>query len=158
MMDLSFWLSFCVFIFIPEPFQSLLWWICLFDIAFWIKQSRPGMFQSLLWWICLFDSFIPNRNGSGDTVSILVMMDLSFWLAISLAVSNSFFEFQSLLWWICLFDWSCDFFMNPPFRFQSLLWWICLFDPITNLMLQAGILVSILVMMDLSFWQGSQIW
>ena len=114
-----------------DKFQSLLWWICHFDgvdaetIAFQLE------FQSLLWWICHFDS--PHQN----------IVAPNFW-------------FQSLLWWICHFD-SCRSVTAwcSTLSFQSLLWWICHFDlPIlsenSHIMMMAC--VSILVMMDLSFW------
>ena len=60
-------------------FQSLLWWICLFDRSRIIDCSRLSVFQSLLWWICLFDLNQFNRQNLTKLVSILVMMDLSFW-------------------------------------------------------------------------------
>ena len=62
-----------------------------------------------------------------QSVSILVMMDLSFWQ----------------------FTLQCS---NAGHKFQSLLWWICLFDPLSAYGSSFPIAVSILVMMDLSFW------
>ena len=56
MMDLSFWHALSGVSLIGFQFQSLLWWICLFDRCIVLVFSWPGMFQSLLWWICLFDS------------------------------------------------------------------------------------------------------
>ena len=137
----------------PRLFQSLLWWICLFDYLKVGGCQQGRTFQSLLWWICLFDTDRQLPSIICSTVSILVMMDLSFWhgdrttLAVSLAL------FQSLLWWICLFDLVKRLMkVDPDLLFQSLLWWICLFDLRMITALTSAEWVSILVMMDLSFW------
>ena len=154
-MDLSFWLSCSIKSDSVLSFQSLLWWICLFDAKRASECWCCNGFQSLLWWICLFD-----KNSH------------VFYCPIC--------KFQSLLWWICLFDDNYHghhvnilLCFNPCydgfvfltylncvgciliFWFQSLLWWICLFDNVSDPDNTAAFAVSILVMMDLSFWLSS---
>ena len=155
MMDLSFWQSLALAnSFLAFSFQSLLWWICLFDyssissfsfsssfnpcydgfVFLTRRLNQPADFggdgfQSLLWWICLFDKMSDAELFGGKFVSILVMMDLSFWRNEDQTLVGILFQFQSLLWWICLFD-ICGRARNDAKKewFQSLLWWICLFD------------------------------
>ena len=150
MMDLSFWLG-LVFSHIPVALVSIL---VMMDLSFWLVSVLVGVvtpeFQSLLWWICHFDvfqtvllvgllSFNPCYDGfviltefywwwdKNDSVSILVMMDLSFWLILSLPLSKnprvSILVMMDLSFWLERLE----------------LWLLCR-------------LVSILVMMDLSFW------
>ena len=128
MMDLSFWQHNSKQILKNKTVVSIL---VMMDLSFWPWQDRlsllPWRFQSLLWWICLFDKqiraaqvevrgFNPCYDGfvfltSVCTtsvicwfVSILVMMDLSFWHLQNPMSESSHVKFQSLLWWICLFD------------------------------------------------------
>ena len=176
------------------------------DLSFWLRKLTNDVepedkFQSLLWWICLFDHTIHLSTSVSLNVSILVMMDLSFWLFLSFRYLWEIFEFQSLLWWICLFDFLNTSLLEKPLRsfnpcydgfvfltymhhclpkfhhsfnpcydgfvfltsgamirdaikamFQSLLWWICLFDVCLSFGYRTLWAVSILVMMDLSFW------
>ena len=133
MMDLPFWLySIWVSFLIAFQFQSLLWWICLFDLnacscSAWIFPScfNPCYdgFAFLTSW-----SFLKHHT---KHVSILVMMDLPFWL-------------YHFAWNILV--WSC---FNPCYDGFAFLTYG---DNITKI--QPGT-VSILVMMDLPFWQLS---
>ena len=58
----------------------------MMDLSFWLLGGSHSivsdLFQSLLWWICLFDHFIESILILAIVVSILVMMDLSFWHSI----------------------------------------------------------------------------
>ena len=128
-MDLSFWRIFVHIDFIGWSNVSIL---VMMDLSFWQRKATAR---------------IPRLS-----VSILVMMDLSFWLKSEIE-SQSKIKFQSLLWWICHFDSRNE--QNRTkgdTEFQSLLWWICHFDNTSVLIWIFFRFVSILVMMDLSFW------
>ena len=79
MMDLPFWPIGVPMYVRCTGFQSLLWWICLFDVRDMAEVIASFMFQSLLWWICLFDKHKIIKFFPFCSVSILVMMDLPFW-------------------------------------------------------------------------------
>ena len=154
MMDLSFWLS------VPENpavhltlFQSLLWWICLFDSMFCLNLSS----------FC--SSFNPCYDGfvflTHYSCSVMLVRSSGFnpcydgFVFLTYLFVYFYFEssmFQSLLWWICLFDYSGLLTISCSLSFQSLLWWICLFDHLVFVEFFEFMSVSILVMMDLSFW------
>ena len=159
MMDLSFWLLAQEATLYSDRLVSIL---VMMDLSFWLyiwcSITNMDWFQSLLWWICLFDQEIFSQQTIMVPywVSILVMMDLSFWPSCCL-FDNTFYigfnpcydgfvfltsfsfaalmpigKFQSLLWWICLFDYSVPAWVSLASWFQSLLWWICLFDANKN--------------------------
>ena len=138
----------------PLVFVSIL---VMMDLSFWYDASKrhvapKRMFQSLLWWIYHFDfavTFWPPSiscfNPCYDGFIILIHKD---------SCSNCAQDmFQSLLWWIYHFD-------RKPYlwvwykrrKFQSLLWWIYHFDCSGWWHSPRRVCVSILVMMDLSFW------
>ena len=152
MMDLSFWLPFMNCIKLHIKFQSLLWWICLFD---WTMQQMKELtlpcfnpcydgFVFLTEWVVVCAEYFVS-------VSILVMMDLSFWrrgsfwpicqsiVSILVMMDLSFWR-RGSFWPICqsivsiLVMMDLSFWLLPvtvpvPLTvFQSLLWWICLFD------------------------------
>ena len=142
------------------------------------RHQRPK-FQSLLWWIYHFDLPYALRASSNVFfVSILVMMDLSFW---SYFEDDSDVKIRSFnpcydgfiilipkvrLWNQTHSDVSILVMMDLSFwysimattaqidaMFQSLLWWIYHFDRSSSSISQRIVsIVSILVMMDLSFW------
>ena len=133
-------------------FQSLLWWICHFDLSLWLYLLRMALFQSLLWWICHFDQLWWGQIYSVCTVSILVMMDLSFWpdflglLLLQHQCFNPCYDGFVILTSSIFNAVTASAGFNPCydgfviltpvqrlhllawFRFQSLLWWICHFD------------------------------
>ena len=182
-------------------FQSLLWWIYHFDMTdFWDNLVDPRFNPCYDGFIILISHaflilIIQSR------VSILVMMDLSFWCNPWPVYKHTAPRFQSLLWWIYHFDFLWRLILanvqcfNPCYDgfiiliartrhekdigqlFQSLLWWIyhfdedimyilehgtCRFNPCYDgfiILILSGVRhsgtsakVSILVMMDLSFW------
>jgi len=62
-------------------FQSLFWWISIFDRAKSVSLSiTKESFQSLFWWISIFDFLKQSCNIRMLVVSILVLMDFNFWL------------------------------------------------------------------------------
>ena len=130
MMDSSFWLK------APENQSSLAWCFnpCYDGFLFLTCSSihkcwRVRQFQSLLWWIPLFDKrHVKHLQKSWNSVSILVMMDSSFWPIFGFACYTcykvSILVMMDSSFWPQLLDSN-----NQPFYlFQSLLWWIPLFD------------------------------
>ena len=130
----------------------------MMDLSFWLDNHMSTLypkleFQSLLWWICLFDTIVVDKNWRSRYVSILVMMDLSFWpwflvgywSPIEVGFNPCYDGFVFLTpKWCPLTSYTIRF--NPCYdgfvfltlsltycfvlylMFQSLLWWICLFD------------------------------
>ena len=141
------------FIMLRSKFQSLLWWICLFDLTYQFcliygtKVSILVMMDLPFWLDCISYRLLL------DVVSILVMMDLPFWLPILRLLHRrnwcvSILVMMDLPFWpsnskraIIFNHVSILVMMDLPFwrlvskynkmkimKFQSLLWWICLFD------------------------------
>ena len=131
--------------------------LVMMDLSFWPIASDAGsgiiLFQSLLWWICLFDPTTKQEWNICSRVSILVMMDLSFWPTrlhepsgriIGFNPCYDGFVFLTVYYYqsyVCFCNVSILVMMDLSF------WQWHTLKEITNLE------VSILVMMDLSFWQ-----
>ena len=178
MMDLSFWRRWCW----NYRFSTGVSILVMMDLSFWLTAPEYCSTQLLVSILVMMDlSFWPCQVYTLQVctkVSILVMMDLSFWQCFcSGCFSAALFQsllwwichfdlkqykqrereigFQSLLWWICHFDWSFTRFdITSISSFQSLLWWICHFDRVLHQSKCTRTKVSILVMMDLSFWRA----
>ena len=123
--------------------------LVMMDLSFWLDYKLRD--QSLYSFNPCYDGFVilTNLSPISVKVSILVMMDLSFWLQYT-GPSVSILVMMDLSFWQRSFNPCYDGFVILTLHtgeFQSLLWWICHFDCYYH-----DVLVSILVMMDLSFW------
>ena len=129
----------------------------MMDLSFWLHPSSILLGRLYSFNPC-YDGFVfltwifPASCSPIALVSILVMMDLSFW-----PLHHKTTHHDTLVSILVMMDLS--FWPHPgqssldlPFLFQSLLWWICLFDIQLFILHQIFYTVSILVMMDLSFW------
>ena len=132
--------------------------LVMMDLSFWHVNLAEFVlckyrFQSLLWWICLFDTVSVNNHCTFRLVSILVMMDLSFWLKDGIGVHLQGVGFNPCY----------DGFVFLTRLLHSLqILRLLSFNPCYDgfvfltksdiLISVAHNLVSILVMMDLSFW------
>ena len=85
-------------------FQSLFYWIFLYNPNPSSIISFAIMFQSLFYWIFLYNSRLWKHNRPRQMVSILVLLDLPLQPIQRIAVRSRSMRFQSLFYWIFLYN------------------------------------------------------